>query len=940
MRIQKKHVFEKIGPNSAYVEELYELFLQDPDLVGETWAAYFRQIEDTLLSEGAANGGYPASSDPVALPANLTERESSGVYRDEAVQERIYRMVNAFRAWGHLKAAINPLSQGIIPLPDVPDVNIDYYQFSDAHLSREYGCAGFAGRDSMQLSRLIESLKQAYCGPIGFEFRHALNSDARQWLQERIETRYDNDYLLDRNEKVRRLQKIIDSEEFESELHRKYIGHKRFSLQGGEALIPMLDALLEDAVSTGIKEVLLGMAHRGRLNVLANTFGKPLAEIFSEFEDQNIHTSLGSGDVKYHLGFESEYVSPQGEVLQLLLCPNPSHLEFVDPVVEGMVRALQDREYGRDRKSVLPVLLHGDAAFIGQGVVAETLNLAQVEGYKTGGSVHIVINNQIGFTTNPDCSRSSVYCTDIAKAFQAPIFHVNGEDIDAVCWTIKTALEFRNLFGLDVIIDMYCYRRYGHNEGDDPSFTQPLTYEEIKRKESIAKRYTQQLLDSGVVTQDQVDSYVGDFRNRFSSEQASASKYSAGEACAMHGRLRVPSPETGVPVERLHTIADSLLSYPAGFEAHPKLKRILQRRIDSVKEGKNIDWGAAEALAYGSIVQEGIPVRLSGQDCGRGTFAQRHLEIKDSKTGVSYFPLNSLVPENSAAGFEVYNSTLSEAAVLGFEFGFATMDKKSLVLWEAQFGDFANGAQVIIDQFIASSEAKWNQLSGVVMLLPHGYEGQGPEHSSARLERYLQLCAEGNMVVTYPGDAAQYFHLLRRQALLKLKRPLIVMTPKSLLRAADAACTIDQLTSGQFQTVIWEDFGPGDQPEHVVVVAGKVCYDVIRAVTEQDEHRVRVIRVEQLYPFPQYEFKNALKEVDAKTYTWVQEEPANMGAWNFVKTYLRQKIGIDIEYVGRPVGASTAAGSGNRHAFEQNKIMEELLSVLGGGEYKTSVICW
>ena len=669
-----------------------------------------------------------------------------GIYdapaQDAAVQERVSRMISAYRGRGHFRAKINPLTQGVMPLPEVEDIHVEFYHFTPEQRERSYNCSGLGLRHAMKLSDLIDELERVYCGAIGFEFTHLLNQKERLWLQEKIEGRFQNGYRLNREQKLHRLQKAIEAEAFESELHRKYVGHKRFSLQGVETVIPMLDMMLEEAAIEGVDKVILGMSHRGRLNVLANILGKTLVEVFSEFEDQSIHSALGSGDVKYHMGYQSTYTDINGRSLELMLAPNPSHLEFINPVVEGVARAYQDFEYDRDRKVVLPVLLHGDAAFAGQGVVFETINMSRVEGYTTGGTVHIVVNNQIGFTTDPEDSRSTTYCTDMAKSVQAPVFHVNGEDVEAACWAMKTALDFRNRYGRDVIIDLYGYRKYGHNEGDDPSFTQPVIYGEIKSKQTIATLYAEQLKAEGTV-QDEDKQYWQDFKERFeAAHEEIKGQVPYGEACAVHGRFVYPDPETGVELSRLQQVAQTLVTFPDGFTPHPKLQKILEKRAATLDAGSGIDWGFAESLAFGSLVQDEISVRLSGQDCGRGTFSQRHLALNDYQGHGKYYPLKSL-EDGGHGSFEVVNSTLSEAGVVGFEFGYSTVKERSLVLWEAQFGDFANGAQVHIDQFIAGSEAKWGQTAGVVLLLPHGYEGQGPEHSSARLERYLQLCAEG-----------------------------------------------------------------------------------------------------------------------------------------------------------------------------------------------------
>ena len=929
--------FSSFGPNSGYVRDLFNLYLNDPGLVGESWAQYFNTIVPVVSVENGTNGTLQPVAPVVAtarvaaaIPEYTDGRYATGTEHGGELEQRIYRFVSAHRNRGHLRADVNPLHEGVIKPPVTEDINREFYKFSSEQLEQEYPCAGFARQEKMKLKDLIEQVESTYCGNIGFEYLHLLSQEERLWLQERIEARLDaGSYKLSSEQKIRHLQKMIDAEAFESELHKKYVGHKRFSLQGGETIIPMLNTVLEEAGIVGAREAVIGMAHRGRLNVLRNIMGKPLSEVFSDFEDQNIFSVLGSGDVKYHMGFESKYLNPRGQSLRLTLAPNPSHLEFVYPVVQGIVRARQDLSYDRDRKSVLSVIIHGDAAFIGQGIVTETLNMSNVEGYTTGGTIHLIINNQIGFTTSPDESRSSVYCTDFARAIQAPVLHVNCENVEAACWAAKLAVDFQNRYGRDVVLDLYCYRKYGHNEGDDPSFTQPLIYNEIKHKKTVAEIYGNQLVSEGVVSEADITAYYDTYSAEFSkAHEVSKKRKQMGEACAMHGRLRDPNPDTAVSIAVLKQIADTLVSFPSDFVPHPKLKQILQKRVDTLTTGEGIDWGFAEALAFGSIMADQVAVRLSGQDCGRGTFSQRHLVLNHYENGEHYTPFQQLTAQGYAP-FEVYNSTLSENSVMGFEFGYSSIAlNDTLVLWEAQFGDFANGAQVIIDQFISSSEQKWHQRSGIVLLLPHGYEGQGPEHSSARLERYLQLCAEGNMVVAYPSTAGQYFHLLRKQGLTEICRPMIVMTPKSLLRSPNAAVTVDKLTSGFFDPVLVNDSGAGT-PEHVVFCSGKVFYDIEKALSDiESAPPVRVLRIEQLYPFPQNEISTALEGLTLKSVTWVQEEPRNMGAWFFMEPVLKQKFNLEIQYVGRSLSASTATGSSKRHVYETQQFLQELQDIV------------
>lgn len=919
------HIQAVFGSNAGYIEELLDLYRTDPTLVGESWASFFRselgETPSAVVTTTKLNGnGYHAPT-----PAGEAPRAPSV---SSALQARVTAIIHAFRERGHFHAAVNPLRSGAA-LPVQADLTPEALTFSPAELAASVDVGGFAGRSQMTVAELLASLSGAYCSSVGFEVSHLVNQEARRWLTERIERGIDR-AVLSSQAKRHLFHKLVDAEGFEAELHKKYVGVKRFSLQGGDTLIPVLDTLLDEAARRGAKEGVIGMSHRGRLNVLANIVGKPLADIFNEFEDSNLVTALGAGDVKYHLGYSSTYATgSDGEVggaIRISLAPNPSHLEFVNPVIQGIVRAKQDKEHGGDRAAVVPILIHGDAAFAGQGVVFETINYAGLPSYTTGGTVHIIVNNQVGFTTNPEESRSTPYCTDLARGVHIPVFHVNGEDPEAALWVMRLAVEYRQRFLGDVIIDLIGFRKYGHNEGDDPSFTQPVMYNEIQSKPPTARLYGAQLAQEGILSESDIKGAFESFGQRFQAAHAGKKVIPTGEACAMHGMLRVPSPATGVALETLRKIAAPLTTYPEGFKPHPKVEKILEKRVESLDAGSGIDWGFAEGLAIGSLILEGHPVRLTGQDCGRGTFSQRHLMLSDVNGRGHYFPLDTLDTPQGAR-FEVHNSSLSEAAVVGYEFGYGSIARGDLVMWEAQFGDFANGAQVHIDQFLASSEAKWNQLSGVVMLLPHGFEGQGPEHSSARLERYLQLCAEGNMVVCYPTKASQHFHLLRRQGLIDIKRPLIVMTPKSLLRHPGAASAVDELTSGQFETVLVDRVGSG-AVRHVVFLTGKVFYDVKAALEKEKVDGVALVRFEQLYPFPQFEVKRALKEFAKASYTWVQEEPHNMGAWTYIEPYLRQKLEIEVRYVGRPAAASPATGSGKRHAVEQGKILGELLQIV------------
>ena len=868
-------------------------------------------------------------------------------------EARVLQMINAYRVRGHLLADLDPLEYMVHRHPELDPA---FYGLTIWDLDREFVCGGLCGRMTAKLRDILDTVRETYCGKIGPEYMHIQETVQKKWLQDRMEPTRNHD-SLDGTIKRRILMKLNDAEAFEKFLHTKYVGHKRFSLEGAESTIPMLDYLFNAATDAGVVEAVIGMAHRGRLNVLANILGKSYEKIFHEFEgDVDPNTTQGSGDVKYHLGAEGTHQTPAGATMKLTLASNPSHLEAVDPIVEGMSRAKQKLIDDEERKRVLPVLIHGDAAFAGQGVVAETLNLSQLKGYRTGGTVHIVINNQIGFTTGPESARSSVYATDVAKAVQAPIFHVNGDDPEACIRAIRLAYEFRQQFHKDVVIDMLCYRRHGHNEGDEPSLTQPKMYKFIKEHRSVRKIYTEQLLRKGDIDPKEAEEWLDNFqkklqeafdRTREDKEPPSSGEQSLWTDEEITGFQKEPSPDTSVSSERLQTASRALTSVPEGFALHPKLKPIFARRQAMAEGREPIDWGFAELLAFGTILLDGYQVRLSGQDSGRGTFSQRHALLFDYVTGRGYAPLNALVKEASPArpadpvvvknvlteqvneseaevSFAVYDSLLSEYGVLGFEYGYSVADPGALVMWEAQFGDFVNGAQIVVDQFVSSAEEKWGQHSGLVLLLPHGYEGQGPEHSSARLERFLTLCAEGNMQVVYPTTPAQYFHALRRQMKNDPRKPLIVMTPKSLLRHPRARSSLDELTGGRFEPVLVDGVGRASAGR-IVITAGKVVYDLLAA---RGERQVPIVRLEQFYPFPQPMIAAVLQAYpDATEVVWVQEEPRNMGAWPFLHDRLAALLGPNqtLRYVGRPISASPATGSHHRHEEQQKALVEEAL---------------
>jgi len=868
------------------------------------------------------------------------------------------QMINAYRVRGHLLADLDPLEYKV---GKHPELDMQFYGFTLWDLDRDFVCGGLCGKQQAKLRDILDTLRETYCGKLAPEYMFIQETVQKRWLQDRMEPSR-NKQALDGATKRRILQKLNDAEAFERFLHTKYVGHKRFSLEGAESLIPMLDYLFNEAAADGVVEGVIGMAHRGRLNVLANTLGKSYEQIFREFDgDVDPNSREGSGDVKYHLGAEGTHQTPSGSFMKLTLASNPSHLEAVDPIVEGMARAKQKLIADRNRSLVIPVLLHGDAAFAGQGVVAETLNLSQLRGYRTGGTVHIVINNQIGFTTGPESARSSVYATDVATMVQAPIFHVNGDDPGACIRAVKLAYDFRQQFHKDVVIDLVCYRRHGHNEGDEPSLTQPKMYKLIKEHRSVRKIYTEQLLRKGDIDPAEAEEWLNHYQGKLQEAFDRTKEQEAPHAQRdplwtdedVTGYQNAPSPDTAISADDLAKVRAALTSVPEGFTPHPKLKPVLAKRA-AMAEGKEpMDWGTAEQIAFGSLLVDGFRVRLSGQDVGRGTFSHRHAIVHDNITGQGYVPLNALARDSKPSpvaepvvienvltqqtnepdadvNLAVYDSLLSEYGVLGFEYGYSVADPGALVLWEAQFGDFMNGAQIIIDQFISSAEEKWGQHSGLVMLLPHGYEGQGPEHSSARLERFLTLCAEGNMQVLYPTTPAQYAHALRRQMKNNPRKPLIVISPKSLLRHPQAVSNVNELTDGRFEPVLLDVAFTGatsEEVKRVIITSGKVYYD-LRQARDKANAKVAILRLEQFYPFPQQILADALAQYSGATeIVWVQEEPRNMGAWPFLHERLLAllKDGQTLKYVGRPLAAAPATGSHHRHEEQQKALVERAL---------------
>ena len=877
---------------------------------------------------------------PVRFEKDLNPPFFAGGRNMEAVekQARVGALINAYRVRGHLVANLDPLGPGE-DVPYHPDLDPHTYGFTIWDLDRLFTTNHLGGTDRATLREILEVLRQTYCGNIGAEFMYNADPVQKQWLMDRMESSRNRAVLTD-DERKQILRKLIEAEAFEKFLHTKYVGHKRFSLEGGESAIPLLSRLLDRCAAEGIREVVLGMSHRGRLTVLTTIVGKPVAQIFAEFEDVPDPASIqGSGDVKYHLGAAGTHRAPGGAEVAVAVAPNPSHLEAVDPVVEGMVRAKQTRMGDhRAHEKVMPVLLHGDAAFAGQGVVAETLNMSQLHGYRTGGTIHVVVNNQIGFTTSPVDARTSTYCTDVAKMIQAPVFHVNADDPEAVLHVVDMALDYRSRFKRDVVVDLVCYRRYGHNEGDEPSYTQPLLYQKIKAQPSTAHLYGGQLLRGKTITPEELETLWSEARGAL--QQAfDASAGGRTKASFVDSLTAPPAPpiDPGLDARSaLVAIIEAVANVPPGFEVHPKLRPVLKRRAEYASGRPEIDWAGGEMLAFGMLLLRGVPVRLSGQDTGRGTFSHRHAVLADHRTGHEYVPLNH-VAEGRQAEFEVIDSLLSENAVLGFEFGYSVADPSSLVVWEAQFGDFSNGAQIVIDQFVSGSEQKWNQRCGLVMLLPHGQEGQGPEHSSARLERFLTLCAEENLRVANVTTPAQYHHILLRQMAGEVRKPLILMAPKSLLRHPKAVSSLDEIADGSFRPVLddapFAVNGTGGV-RRVVLASGKVVFDLLAAREKAGRDDVAIVRLEQYYPFPGHELRQVLARYPAAAeIAWVQEEPRNMGAWRFVREQFLEG-NVDgfgpsraLRYVGRRALASPAPGSHHAFESEQEALVAEALRV-------------
>jgi 2-oxoglutarate dehydrogenase E1 component len=921
------------GSNAAYIEDLYEQYLENPDSIESTWREKFSDLQKTQEKRDIAHSHVVERFALLASSNSSRIAELQG-FTEESVkkQSAVARLINHYRAHGHQMANNNPL--GTIS-KNIPDLDPAYYGLAEPDMETLFDTGTLYGVDRLALKDIITTLKEIYCGSIGTEYMHIFNTDIKRWIKNRLEgSRPGED--MDSVKRIWLLQQLTAAEGIEKYLHRNFVGQKRFSLEGGECLIPILDEIIQRSGRYGTKELVIGMAHRGRLNVLINILGKSPTQLFSEFKGTAV-TDRGviTGDVKYHMGFSSNVTTEEGIIAHVTLAFNPSHLEIINPVVEGSVKARQDRYGKNSTNTVIPILIHGDAAFAGQGIVMETLNMAQTRAFATGGTVHIVINNQIGFTTsNPFDARSTLYCTDVANMIQAPVFHVNGDDPEAVLFVTQMALDYRAKFNKDVVIDLICYRRRGHNEADEPATTQPMMYKKIDNLDTTRQLYADELIRTQVLTDAQVQTIDQRYQDLLDAGHSVSrpiikSDYSYSKLWDKYIGQHWDTPcVTKVPLERIRFCSNQSQRLPPGFELHPRVAKIMDNRRKMAAGAMPLDWGFAENMAYATLLMDQYNVRLVGQDVGRGTFFHRHIILHNQINGESYIPLKHL--DTNQGRPQIFDSILSEAGVLGFEYGYSSTVPETLAIWEAQFGDFANGAQVLIDQFISSGESKWGRLSGLVMLLPHGFEGQGPEHSSARLERYLQLCADQNIQVCVPSTPAQTFHLLRRQVIRIYRKPLIVMSPKSLLRHKAAISTLEDLVNGQFQNVISETDTNIDpkQVTRLVLCSGKVYYDLIDARTQNNPKDVAIVRLEQLYPFPSEDFKTELaKYPNLKILVWCQEEPQNQGAWYQSRHNFSQfkPAHIDLIYCGRPASASPAVGNLTKHLAQQKQVVETAL---------------
>lgn len=918
------------GGSVAYVEDLYEQYLEDKNSVPQEWHDYFESMKADS-SNGTQDTSHAAIRQQFYQLAHSKKTSGSVSFEHETKQIAVLELIEAYRGRGHQEASLDPL--GLMERTQVKDLKLSFHGLSDADLNTEFQTQTlYFGKDSAKLKDIIAALRKTYCASIGAEFMHIVDSEENRWFQERLES-VQSHPKYDSTTKQHILDRLTAAEGLEKYLGARYPGTKRFGLEGGESLIPIIDELIQKAGQYEAKEVVIGMAHRGRLNVLINILGKKSSELIDEFEG-TAEYEMGSGDVKYHQGFSSNVTTPGGEV-HLALAFNPSHLEIVSPVVQGSVRARQDKRGDKSGDTVLPIIIHGDAAFSGQGVVMETLQMSQTRAYKTGGTIHIIVNNQVGFTTSKkEDARSTEYCTDVAKVVEAPILHVNSDDPEAVLFVSQLAIDYRNRFNKDIVIDLVCYRRRGHNEADEPSGTQPLMYNVIKKLPTVLTQYSKQLVADGVVEQQQVTQMADEYRTKLDQGDSVVKTLVKNPDTGLYfdwtpylGHDWDAACDTSYQLEALQQLATEFNQVPEGFAVQRQVSKVINDRLLMAKEEMPINWGFAETLAYATALKQGHSVRITGQDVGRGTFSHRHAALHDQKTGETYIPLQHL--EGVDRRFTIYDSFLSELAVLGFEYGYATTNPNTMVIWEAQFGDFANGAQMIIDQFVTSGEHKWGRLSGLTMLLPHGYEGQGPEHSSARLERFLQMCAEHNIQVCVPTTPAQIYHLLRRQIRRPLRRPLIVMSPKSLLRHKEAISTMSELANGCFKNVIAEtEELDAAKVKRLIMCSGRVYYDLIEKRREQKAQDIAIVRVEQLYPFPEQELADTIAPYqNLEKVIWCQEEPQNQGAWYSTHHHLRSVIGkhnekLIVEFAGREASAAPAAGYMALHL----KQLEEFLN--------------
>ena len=921
--------------NAGFIETLYEDYLHNPGSVDKQWRDYFAglQTRTDLIKDTPhtpiRQAFYTAAQKPTGRRQTATVTETLA----HGKQVSVLQLINAYRFRGHHQADLDPLR--LHERPQVPELDPAYHKLSATDLDTSFNTGSLFAPNELTLREILDVIRSTYSRTIGAEYMHINETEQKRWIQQRLEQcRSTPDFSNAKKQRI--LERVTSANALEEYLHLKYVGQKRFSLEGGESLIPLLDELVRNSSTAGVKEIVIGMAHRGRLNVLVNIMGKYPHELFGEFEGKG-NDALSMGDVKYHMGYSSDIDTDDGSI-HLTLAFNPSHLEIIDPVVEGSVRARQDRRTDKNRDQILPLLIHGDAAFAGQGVIMETFNLSQTRGYTTGGTVHVIINNQIGFTTSdPLDSRSTLYCTDVAKMVQAPIFHVNGDDPEAVVFITGLALEYRFTFKKDVIIDMVCYRRHGHSEADEPAATQPLMYKKIRQHPKVSDSYAAQLVGDKVLTQADVDKLTSTYVDNLDANKNAAGKISdqidtnyAIDYSPFRGTSWLAPAQTGIDAERITRLTERITTIPASFTLHPSVMKIMQNRKLMGAGELPMDWGFAENMAYAALVDEGHPIRISGQDSGRGTFFHRHAVIHNQDSGETYLPLQHV--RDGQAGFLVINSTLSEEAVLAFEYGYSSSAPDTLVIWEAQFGDFANGAQVVFDQFISSCEAKWGRFCGLAVLLPHGYDGQGPEHSSARLERYLQLCAQENMQICYPSTPAQMFHLLRRQVLRPYRKPLIIMSPKSLLRHKLSTSPVTAL-KGEFELVIDEiDDLDKNQVTRLLICSGKVYYDLLEARRKHKLGNIAIVRLEQLFPFPMARMKAVLAGYpNANDIAWVQEEPKNQGSWYYMQSRGtmfgclsdRHKLG----YVGRFYSASPAVGYMSKHLQQQKDLVSDALQL-------------